>query len=62
VKETLNTRKQVTLRLPQETITRVAKIARLAGVSPTQVYNVFLAAYCAEVLEKVGRNKCPPAT
>jgi hypothetical protein len=46
-------RKQVTLRLPQETITRVAKIATLAGVSPTQVYNVFLAAYCAEVVEKV---------
>lgn len=37
--------KQVTLRLPQSTISHVAKVAKLAGVSPTQVYNVFLAAY-----------------
>ena len=37
--------KQVTLRLPQSTITHVAKVAKVAGVSPTQVYNVFLAAY-----------------
>lgn len=36
--------KQVTLRLPQEVISRVAKVAKMAGVSPTQVYNVFLAA------------------
>jgi len=37
--------KQVTLRLPQETISHVAKVAKKAGVSPTRVYNVFLAAY-----------------
>ena len=37
--------KQVTLRLPQETISHVARVAKRAGVSPTQVYNVFLAAY-----------------
>ena len=39
------TTKQVTLRLPKDTITRVARIAKLAKVSPTAVYNVFLAAY-----------------
>lgn len=37
--------KQVTLRLPQTTIEHIAKVAKMAGVSPTQVYNVFLAAY-----------------
>lgn len=37
--------KQVTVRLPQSTISHVAKVAKLAGVSPTQVYNVFLASY-----------------
>lgn len=37
--------KQVTVRLPQTTITHIAKLAKLAGVSPTQVYNVLLAAY-----------------
>jgi len=31
--------------LPQETISHVAKVAKKAGVSPTRVYNVFLAAY-----------------
>jgi hypothetical protein len=39
--------KQVTVRLPKETITHVAKVAKMAGVSPTQVYNVLLAAYIA---------------
>lgn len=39
------TLKTVTLRLPQSTIRHVARVAKMAGVSPTQVYNVFLAAY-----------------
>lgn len=43
------TLKQVTLRLPQSTISHVAKVAKLAGVSPTQVYNVLFAAYILEV-------------
>lgn len=37
--------KQVTVRMPQKTITRIAKIAKLARVSPTQVYNVMMASY-----------------
>lgn len=35
--------KQIQIRLPVSTIKTVEAIAKLAGVTPTQVYNVMLA-------------------
>jgi len=35
--------KQVKLRMPKEMIERIAAIAKLADVTPTQVYNVLVA-------------------
>ncbi len=37
--------KQVTMRLPVHVMQQIAEIAKVAGVSPTQVYNVLLAMY-----------------
>ena len=41
-------RKQIHVSLPIATVEQIKKIAKLAGVTPTQVYNVIIAmAVCA---------------
>ena len=39
------TQKQIQLRLPIEVMEKVKAIAKIAGVTPTQVYNVMLATH-----------------
>lgn len=44
-------KKQITVRLPKRVIWQVEQVAKLAGVTPTQVYNVLLSAYIANTHE-----------